>query len=63
MVTNGLPEAGSGRARLALAGCEQDRLARRDQLILRLEVARRRRRLAQQTVHRLRPALLARLSG
>jgi hypothetical protein len=41
---------------------EPDRLARRDQLILRLEVARRRRKLAQQTAHRLRPELLARLS-
>jgi hypothetical protein len=42
---------------------EPDRLARRDLLILRLEVARRRRRLVQLTANRLRPAQLARLSG
>jgi hypothetical protein len=49
--------------RLSATSPEPERLARRDQLILRLAVARRRHRLAQQTADRLRPALLARLSG
>lgn len=74
MVSEGAPALEVGRP--CLPGSEfseSDRLARRDLLILRLEVARRRRRLAQQAVSRVRPtsaataplatAALARLSG
>jgi hypothetical protein len=63
MVTSGFSGTEIGRPGQDGGGSEPDRLARRDQLILRLEVARRRRRLALQAADRLRPALLARLSG
>jgi hypothetical protein len=67
MVSQGVPAVDGYRPFRPVAGNaagrgEAERLARRDLLILRLETARR-RRLAHQVFHRLRPTQLARLSG
>lgn len=60
MVSQGVPAVDVDRPFRPVAGNAAgrgaaERLARRDLLILRLEMARRRRRLAHQVFHRLRP--------
>jgi hypothetical protein len=64
VVSQGVPAVDGQRPFRPVAGNtagrgEAERLARRDLLILRLEMARRRRRLAHQVFHRLRPTQLA----
>ena len=63
MVSEGVPDMELIRSHTPAATGETDRLARRDLLILRLEVVRQRRRMIRQAAARTRPGQLARLSG
>jgi hypothetical protein len=64
MASQGVPDMDLIRSHTPAATTgETDRLARRDLLILRLEVVRQRRRMIRQAAARTRPGQLARLSG
>jgi hypothetical protein len=63
MVSEGVPDMDRSRSYTPATTGETERLARRDLLILRLEVARQRRRVIRQAAARTRPDQLARLTG
>jgi hypothetical protein len=63
MVSQGVPDMDLIRSHSPATTGEPDRLARRDLLILRLEVVRQRRRMIRQAAARTRPGRLARLGG